>query len=402
MLALGAIWQLVRRLASFAVLAVAVFGVYPATGLAWEVDAKRFADVVDGARRVVVPSAEAITEIERASVEIAGRVDRLRSAQKIYAAQRVRRQWIEGMDRQLAHAVEAAERERRIQEQIGTWAMFFQIVSDVYTVVETAVETDAGTPEAPRGEEAGAEGEMQLSDDRHPASPDQHEDGLQGSGEEHNGIVVVCDAGKCEAFRAGDLVDAALNPLSSFDSSQISELEEKIRDTTNELPPLGCWLDDETCSPFSGPAEQISNSIDQMVGRTSVEQAPAGGVLQSGQGVTEASVATVARVGLVAGKGVVKLLKKALKPLKNKRGGRIPRPPHDGKKTVGEILDEFAKHGKKKTGNYKQYNLTDSKLPPGSPSWGEFRGMPWGEITKGAKVRKPGYQQVKKLLDSLP
>ena len=397
----GTVWGTVRRLATMVALAAVASGGYPATGLSWEVDAKRFKDAVDRAPRVVVPSAETITEIERASVEIAARVDRLRSARKIYAAQQARRQWIEGLDRQLAQAVEAAERERRIQEQIGAWAMFFQIVSDVYTVVETAMEADAGTPESPQGEEAGAEGEMQ-STDRQPASPGGPEDGLQGPEREHNGIVVVCGEGKCEAFRAGDLIDAALNPLSSTGSAQIRDLDERIRETADELPPLGCWLDDETCFPFSGSPEQISNSIDQMVGRTSVEQAPAGGVLQSGQGVTEASVATVARLSLVAGKGVVKLLKKALKPLKNKRGGRIPRPPYDGKKTVGEILDEFAKQGKKKTGKYGQYKLTNAELPLGSPTWGEFRGMPWGEITKGAKARKPGYQQVKKLLDSLP
>ena len=215
----GTIWRAICRFASTAALAAAVSGGYPAAGLSWEVDAKRFMDLADRVPRVPVPSAEAITEIERASVEIAARVDRLRSAQKMYAAQQVRRERIEGMDRELAQAVEAAERERRIQQQIGAWALFFQIVSDVYTVVETATETDAGPPESPRGEEAGAEGEMQSSD-RRPASPDRHEDGLQGSGGEHNGIVVVCDAGKCEAFRAGDLVDAALNPLSSSGSSQ--------------------------------------------------------------------------------------------------------------------------------------------------------------------------------------
>ena len=256
----GTIWRAVRRLAPMAVLAAAVSGVNPTPGSSWEVDARRFLDAADRAPRVPVPSAETITEIERASVEIAARVDQLRSAQKMYAAQQAQRKRIEGMDRELAQAIEAAERHSRIQEQIGAWAMFFQIVSDVYTVVETAMEADAGTPESQRGEEVGAEGEMQSSD-RRPASPDRHEDGLQGSGGEHNGIVIVCGDGKCEAFRASDLVDAALNPLSSTGSARIRELDGKIRDTADELPPLGCWLEDETCFPFSGPPEQISTEI---------------------------------------------------------------------------------------------------------------------------------------------
>lgn len=245
----------ILRLALIALLAAAVPGGYSAPGLAWEVEAKRFMDALDRAPRVSVLSAEAISEIERASVEIAARVDRLRSARKIRAAQQTRRQWIEGLDRELAQAVEAAERERRIQEQIGTWALFFQIVSDVYTVVETAMEADAG-----------ADGEMLSSDDGPPASLGQPEDGLQGLGGEHNGVVIVCGDGKCETFRASDLIDAALNPLSSSGSSQIRELDDKLRDTADELPPLGCWLDSETCFPFSNPSGEIPSAIDGVEG----------------------------------------------------------------------------------------------------------------------------------------
>ena len=261
----GTIWRAICRLAPMAVLAAAVSGGYPAPGLSWEVDARRFLGAADDAPGMPVPSAQAITDIERASVEIAAKVDRLRSAWKTYAAQQPQRERIEELDRELAQAIGAAERERRIQQQIGAWALFFQIVSDVYTVVEMAMEADAGTPGSPRGEEAGAEGENRWSD-RRPASSGRPEDGLQGSEREHNGIVVVCDAGKCEAFRAGDLVDAALNSLPSSDSSQIRESGMKLRDTADESPPLGCWLESETCFPFSGPQEQISSAIDEAKG----------------------------------------------------------------------------------------------------------------------------------------
>ena len=53
---------------------------------------------------------------------------------------------------------------------------------------------------------------------------------------------------------------------------------------------------------------------------------------------------------------------------------------------VAEIL-------KRKKGSIKQ-----AKLPIGSPDWDEFSQMIWEEVEAGAKVNKPGFKVVRKLL----
>ena len=56
------------------------------------------------------------------------------------------------------------------------------------------------------------------------------------------------------------------------------------------------------------------------------------------------------------------------------------------KKTVGDIL-------KGKKGSIK-----NAPLPKGSPSWEDFKDMPFGEVIKNAKKNIKGYKTIKKLL----
>ena len=55
-------------------------------------------------------------------------------------------------------------------------------------------------------------------------------------------------------------------------------------------------------------------------------------------------------------------------------------------KTVAEILKG------------KKASIKDAALGPGSPSWSEILNMPWEEVEKGAKERKPGFKTINKLL----
>lgn len=46
----------------------------------------------------------------------------------------------------------------------------------------------------------------------------------------------------------------------------------------------------------------------------------------------------------------------------------------------------------------KRGQITRAQLPKGSPGWEEFRQMTWRQIEQGARMNKPGFKVVRKLL----
>jgi hypothetical protein len=63
-----------------------------------------------------------------------------------------------------------------------------------------------------------------------------------------------------------------------------------------------------------------------------------------------------------------------------------PLSPNAGK-TVDEILTT------------KKGSITKVKLPKGTPSWNNIRGMTWEDVEKAAKAGRTGFKTIKKLLD---
>ena len=46
----------------------------------------------------------------------------------------------------------------------------------------------------------------------------------------------------------------------------------------------------------------------------------------------------------------------------------------------------------------KKASVRDAALPAGSPGWDEFLVMTWEEVDEGARLNRPGFKTVRKLL----
>jgi hypothetical protein len=46
----------------------------------------------------------------------------------------------------------------------------------------------------------------------------------------------------------------------------------------------------------------------------------------------------------------------------------------------------------------KKGDIKKAPLPPGSPPWEDIADLTWGEIVAGAKLSRPGFRTVRKLL----